>query len=583
MSRVLLQFFLQLFLILFTVSISYSSDFKNCKPDLSDFGKFKSELINCYLENDINLDENIESSLLKEATNFFSYDPLKKEELILSEKIIISKEFDKYLTSIIKEYYLYIFGIHLELNSLKIKHNISDSNYDKLIQTSLIEFANSYLNKNKNKNINDVFFGFIPMVVLADKLISNTDDPTVTLTTSSSSIAENGSSITLTATLSSTTSEDVIISFSSSGTGIEGTDYSNISDITITAGNTTGTTSFTPTDDDIYEGDESAIIAIDTVSGGSATEDGDQSVNITITENESAPTLTLTSSASSIAEHSGSSLTLTATLSGATSEDVTVALAISGTATSETDYSALSNMTITSGQTTTTASFTPTDDNIYEGNETAIIDVDSVSGGSATESGTQQLTLTISDNESAPTVTLTSSASSVSEDGSAITLTATLSNATTADVTVTLSTGGTATEGTDYANLSDITVSAGDTTGTTSLTPTNDSTFEGDETITIDIDTVSGGSATENGTQQVSITFQEDDAGPTLTIADVITADESAAKLIPSLVKQCSHESSDVRKISITVIKRVAKECPEIIQARLSEVVPALLTAVQGR
>ena len=193
------------------------------------------------------------------------------------------------------------------------------------------------------------------------------------------------------------------------------------------------------------------------------------------------------------------------------------------------DYSALSNMTITSGQTTTTASFTPTDDNIYEGNETAIIDVDSVSGGSATESGTQQLTLTISDNESAPTVTLTSSASSVSEDGSAITLTATLSNATTADVTVTLSTGGTATEGTDYANLSDITVSAGDTTGTTSLTPTNDSTFEGDETITVDIDTVSGGSATENGTQQVSITFQEDDPGPTLTISDVTTSDESAA------------------------------------------------------
>jgi len=357
----------------------------------------------------------------------------------------------------------------------------------------------------------------------------NESAPTVTLTSSASSVAENGSALTLTATLSGTTSEDVTISLSTSGTGTEGTDYSNISDITISAGDTTGTTSFTPTDDSIYEGSETGIVSIDTVSGGSATENGTQAVTITITDNESAPTVTLTSSASSIAENSGSSLTLTATLSGTTSEDVTVSLSTSGTGTEGTDYGTVSDITISSGSTTGTATFTPTDDNTYEGNETGIIAIDTVSGGSATENGTQAVTLTITDNESAPTVTLSSSASNVSEDGSALTLTATLSNATTEDVTVTLSASGTATEGTDYANLSNITVSAGDTTGTTALTPTDDTTFEGDETITIDIDSVSGGSASESGTQQVSITLEEDDAGPTLTISDVTTSDESAA------------------------------------------------------
>ena len=60
-----------------------------------------------------------------------------------------------------------------------------------------------------------------------------------------------------------------------------------------------------------------------------------------------------------------------------------------------------------------------------------------------------------------------------------MTLTATLSNATTADVTVTFSTGGGATEGTDYQTLSNITISAGNTTGTTSFTPIDDSIYEG--------------------------------------------------------------------------------------------------------
>ena len=43
------------------------------------------------------------------------------------------------------------------------------------------------------------------------------------------------------------------------------------------------------------------LLQLITVSGGSATEDGTQSVTITITENESAPTVTLSTSASSIA------------------------------------------------------------------------------------------------------------------------------------------------------------------------------------------------------------------------------------------------------------------------------------------
>ena len=134
-----------------------------------------------------------------------------------------------------------------------------------------------------------------------------------------------------------------------------------IDDITISAGSTTGTVNFTPTDDTIYDAtsNETATIAINSVSGKSGVnENGDQSVTITITDNESAPTVTLTVSATSIAENAGTSLTLTATLSNGTYQDVTVALSTSGTATEGTDYTdgsgAIDDMTISAGSTTTT-------------------------------------------------------------------------------------------------------------------------------------------------------------------------------------------------------------------------------------
>ena len=117
------------------------------------------------------------------------------------------------------------------------------------------------------------------------------------------------------------------------GTGTEGTDFGTVSDITISAGSTTGTAAVDPTDDSVYEGDETAGVSISGVSGGGASESGSQSVTVTITENESAPTVTLTTSASSINENAGSSLTLTATISQVADEDVTVTIGTAGTST----------------------------------------------------------------------------------------------------------------------------------------------------------------------------------------------------------------------------------------------------------
>ena len=137
----------------------------------------------------------------------------------------------------------------------------------------------------------------------------------------------------------------------------------------------------------------------------------------------------MSASASSIAEDAGSSIVLTATLSSSTYEDVTIALGTSGT-TEGSDYTTISDITIAAGSRSATTNFTPTNDSMYETAtaETAIIDITGVTGGSVTESGTQQVSLSITaDSDAAPTVTFASSASSVAENGSDLTITATLS------------------------------------------------------------------------------------------------------------------------------------------------------------
>ena len=231
-------------------------------------------------------------------------------------------------------------------------------------------------------------------------------------------------------------------------------------------------------------------------------------------------TVSLAASSSSISESSGSNITLTATLSHATDEVVTVSFATSGVATAGTDYATIANITIAVGDTNGTASFTPMDDAVYEGDEEAAVAISSVAGAGASTSGSQSVSITIRENEIAPTVSLAASSASISENsGINVTLTVTLSHATDEVVTVSFSTSGVATAGTDYAAIANITVAAGDTTGTTSLTPTDDTVYEGDEVATVAIASVAGGGATQSGSQSVSITITENENAPSVSLA----------------------------------------------------------------
>ncbi|MCB0271951.1 MAG: hypothetical protein KDD46_02925, partial [Bdellovibrionales bacterium] len=335
---------------------------------------------------------------------------------------------------------------------------------------------------------------------------------------SQASVNETGT-LTATVTIAAPYFFDVTVPFSVNGssTATDPDDYTiSASPIVITAGNTSADITLTLADDGVYEGNETVVI--DLGAPTNATLGAVDTHTATITEDESIPAVTLSVDNATIAEASGVA-TFTATLSNPSTQNVTVNLAFSGTATgSGTDYTASgSSILITAGNTTGNITVTADQDLLDENDETVIVDIDSVTNG--TESGVQQQTTTITDDDDAPTVTLSLDNATIAEASGVATFTATLSAVSALDVTVNLALSGTATgSGTDYtASGSSILITAGNTTGTITVTADQDLLDENDETVIVDIDSVTNG--TESGVQQQTTTITDDDDAPTVTLS----------------------------------------------------------------
>jgi hypothetical protein len=86
----------------------------------------------------------------------------------------------------------------------------------------------------------------------------------------------------------------------------------------------------------------------------------------------------------------------------------------------------------------------------------------------------------------------------LAENGGTATITATLNNLSVQNVTANLAFTGTATAGTDYTKSDSIVILAGDTSNTITLNSSNDALDEDNETIIVNINSVTNG--TEMGT-----------------------------------------------------------------------------------
>ena len=350
------------------------------------------------------------------------------------------------------------------------------------------------------------------------------------------SVSENGGSqkVTVTAEVSewgvATSDLSYVVTVGKGGDGaVSGVDYKAVSRfrVIIPKGRRSGSSSFNldPIGDNDWEGDETITIH------ASGT-DGAQSTTLTLSDEGDrpygGPQVVLSANPSKVSEADGATtVTVTAASAAHTvSRKVTVSVGGGGTATSGTDYGAVLNFDITLAANATSATgtftLTPVQDTLAEGDETIAI-AGQVEGASGKLTGT---TLTLTDDDTAPDVTLSTSPSSVTENGGAktVTVTATSSAAAGNARTVLVAVGNrrrdTATPGTDYAVVPafNITIAANATTatGTFTLTPTDDTSVEDTESISIHGSPESAGAAFTVG--EAAMTLTDDDAQPAVTL-----------------------------------------------------------------
>ena len=375
------------------------------------------------------------------------------------------------------------------------------------------------------------------VTVTADQ-ITITDDDTkgIVLSKTAVTVTEasgTGNTASYTVKLATQPSAVVTVAVSSGDTDAATVNKASLS-FSTTNWNVAQTVTVTGVDDSINNDPDRTATVSHSASGGDY---GSVSKNLTVTVTDDEGTASLTVGDASVTEgDSGTaSLQFTVTLSPAAANAVTVDWATSketsDTATPGTDYTAGSGtLTFAAGDTSKTATVTVTGDMVDEPNETLTLTLSNASGAAI---GTAAATGTITDDDAAPSgITLAASPDTVTENGGAktVTVTATVNGTTryAAAKTVTVKVGksaDSATEGTDYTTVADLSISiaAGAASGTRdfTLTPTNDAVDESNETISVE-----GASAGVTVTAD-QITITDDDTKGIVLSKTAVTVTEA--------------------------------------------------------
>ncbi len=356
----------------------------------------------------------------------------------------------------------------------------------------------------------------------------NDPTPTVTLALSSSSISETGGVATVTATLSGKSDDAVTVTVAASpGTGAAAADFdlSTAKTLTIAAGSTAsvGVATVTANGNDVDAPDKQVTIS-GTVAGGHGLLSNPSSVTLTLTDDETLPTVALALSSSSISE-TGGVATVTATLSAVSSEAVTVTVAAaagSGAAAADFDLSAAKTLTIAAGGTTSagTVTVTANGNDVHSGDKQ--VTVSAAAAGGNNVAAPPNVTLTLTDDETLPTVALVLSSPSISETGGVATVTATLSGKSSEAVTVTVgAAAGTGAAAADFglSAAKTLTIAAGGTTsaGTVTVTANGNDVHSGDKSVTVSAAAAGGNNAA--APPNVTLTLTDDETLPTVALA----------------------------------------------------------------
>lgn len=286
-------------------------------------------------------------------------------------------------------------------------------------------------------------------------------------------------------------------------------------------------TSFTliPVDDDIIEDNVILTITLTDVTG--ALQLGENTTLVfTILDNDD-PLIALVSfenATAQVQENDASSTTINIPFDQATTDGGTITIQATGDAVYGTDYSISGQtsgdftITVPSGATSASFDIQPIDNLVFETNKTVTFTITDFSGG-LSQGTTTSNTVTIINDDLPTNPVIDFDAANIltyNEDAGTVTLNFVLSEATIADATIELTTSGDA-DASDF-NFSgsnspySFVIPSGSTTGSVDITIVDDADTESNETIVIDITSVSGGLDAGLNLQQQTLTITDNDA-----------------------------------------------------------------------
>ena len=349
----------------------------------------------------------------------------------------------------------------------------------------------------------------------------------------------------------------------SADTAEPATDYAAGSGtLTFAAGETGKTVTVAVTGDQVDEPNETLTVTLSNQTSGVSITDA--TATGTITDDDATPTVSLALSPTSIAEDGGVS-TVTASLSGASSEAVEVTVSASPVSPAMSgDYtlSANTKLTIAAGSTASTGTVTITGVNNDVDAPNKTVTVSGASSGGNEVANPADQTLTITDDDDTPTVTLALSPASIGEDGGVSTVTASLSGTSSeaVEVTVSASPVSPAVAG-DYtlsANTK-LTIAAGSTasTGTVTITGVNNDVDAPNKTVTVS-GASSGGNEVANPADQTLTITDDDTATVSLALSPASIAEDGGVSTVTASLSGTSSEAVEVTVSASPVSPAVA-------------------------
>ena len=345
--------------------------------------------------------------------------------------------------------------------------------------------------------------------------MDNDSAPVITLASSSTNLDENKRTVALTATISAVSNSDTIVTLEPSGSATPRTDYAlSSTSITILAGQTTGTTNLESIEDYVDEDAETVVLDISGVFGGIATESDTQQVSITINDDDTSAFKINESGGSTTVEEGGSQDTFTVVLGSEPTSNVVFDLTASDSTEASVSKSSLTfNASNWNQAQTVTVSGVddPIRDELVKSEIAVAINKNSTNDTKYAALSSKSISVSTSDDEGNPIVSVATSANSMDESGGQTTLTVKQDVVAVTDTKVTLGTAGTATLS-DYTLLSpSLTLPAGSREVTTTLQAVSDNIDEAVEKVEVSISSVSGGNGAKAGGNQVEVSINDDD------------------------------------------------------------------------